>query len=84
MRLVNVEGREVSLNYMFLPTFLGLNTVLLQEMENKIGPMLVGKEISEDVLDEANDYILDFIEEKFPDIKGLRDYIDAVKFIQTK
>lgn len=84
MRLISVEGNAVEVKYMFLPTFLGLNTVLLQEMEKKIAPMLVGKEATDDVLDAANDAILDFIEARFPDIEGLRDYLDAMKFIQEK
>ena len=84
MRLISVSGSAVEVNYMFLPTFLGLNSLLLQEMEKEIGPMLVGKEPSDDVLDAAHDAILDFIEKKFPDIEGLRDYLDAMKFIQEK
>lgn len=84
MRLITVDGNAVEVNYMFLPTFLGLNTALMQEMEAKIAPMLVGKEATDDVLDDANDAILDFIEARFPDITGLRDYLDAMKFIQEK
>jgi hypothetical protein len=84
MRFIHVDGNAVEVNYMFLPTFLGLNSALLQEMEGQIAPLLVGKEATDDVLDAANDAVLDFIEKRFPDIEGLRDYLDAVKFIQEK
>ncbi len=84
MRLISVDGPEVSVNYMFLPVFIGLNSVLLQELEEKVSPLLVGKEATDDVLDAANEAVLDFIEEKFPDIHGLRDYLDSLKFIQSK
>ncbi len=84
MRLIEAEGKEVFVNYMYLPTFLGLNKVMLQEMETQIGPMLVGKEATDEVLDEANEAVLDFIEKRFPEVDGLRDYLDALKFVHPK
>lgn len=84
MRLIDIHGQEVSVNYMYLPTFLGLNSAMLKEMEDKIGPLLVGREATEEFLDEANELILDFIEKRFPDVDGLRDYLDALKFVQPK
>lgn len=84
MRLIAVDGKEVFLNYMFLPTFIGLNKAIQQELEVKFSSMLVGKEATEDLLDETHEAILDFIEERFPDVDGLRDYLDAMKFVHPK
>lgn len=83
MRLVVLEGPgELVLNYMWLPVFLSLNTVLLREMEEAIAPLLIGARVTEEVLDQAHNEVLKFLESKFPSIEGLRDYLDALKFVR--
>lgn len=74
------EPGVVELSYMWLPTFIGMNTVLKKEIETLVGPLLVGRPASDDVLDEAHELIVDFLVKKFP-FPGLRDYLDALKFV---
>jgi hypothetical protein len=87
MRLVVITETKpftVSFNFMWAPTFIGLDNSLKKELEERIGPELVGKEVSDKVLDEAHDKIVAFIVEKYSAIEGLRDYLDAIKFIQER
>lgn len=65
---------------MWLPTFIGLDTRLMQHLEEKLKPELEGKELTEDTLKYAHERAMDIICEHHP-IPGLRDYLDAVKFV---
>jgi hypothetical protein len=82
MRLiVATEPGTVELNYMWLPTWIGMNSVLKKEIEDAVSPMLVGKELSDEVLEAASEKVMDFLEVKFSGLSGLRDYLDALKFV---
>lgn len=83
MRFIIATGPGVvELNYMWLPTFLGLDTGLKQYLEEMLAPELLGKELSEDLLDAMNERVMDLICEKYP-LEGLRDYLDSIKFVGT-
>lgn len=83
MRLVMREGPgEVVVSYMWLPTFIGLNSAFMQRLENHVKPLLLGKDLTEETLDVAHGAVIDFIDGAFPDIKGLREYLDGIKFIE--
>jgi hypothetical protein len=76
--LVQAEKGAAELNYMWLPTWIGMNTRLKQDMEKELTSQIVGK-----TAEEANDIVLDYLCSKFP-IEGLRDYLDGLKFIQER
>lgn len=69
--------------YAWAPTFIGMNTRLLQEMESRLGEALEGQAITDATLDRAHDLVVAFLLERFP-IPGLRDYLDAIKFVQDR
>lgn len=79
--IVQTEPGKLELNYMWLPTWIGLNNAFKEDLECELTPVLLDREIDEDLLDEASDMVLDFIEKKFPNLKGLRDYLDGLKFV---
>ncbi len=85
MRAVIVTGPGVvELNWMFLPTFCGHDMRLRQELEKELAPELMGRPLSDETLDFAHHRVIDLICKKHHAIKGLRDYLDAVKFIDEK
>jgi hypothetical protein len=59
-----------------------MNTALVRKLEAKVGPELVGKDLTDEVLDEAHEKVLEFLREEFPAIPGLFDYIDGLKFVE--
>lgn len=82
MRLVLKTGPgEVQLNWSFLPTFIGANTALKTEVEKVLGPRLVGEPLDEATLDMAHDAVLEMLVEKFKELEGLREYLDALKYV---
>jgi hypothetical protein len=84
MRLVDRTGPGVlGLNYMWLPTWVGMNAQLIKEIEEAISAGIVGQPLDEGTLDAAHHAVLDFLKAKFPHINGLFDYLDGVKFVST-
>lgn len=85
MRLVvHTETGIVELNWTWLPTWVGMNSALKEEIERTLGPSLVGKELNEQTLNAAHDAVIDFLVKRHPALKGLRDYLDAVKFVEEQ
>lgn len=81
MRFIVRTGKgRVELNYMWLPTWIGMNSSLVAELEKEISPKVQGKALTPEVLDQANAEIIEFLVEKCP-LPGLSDYLDGIKFI---
>lgn len=82
MRLVDRTGPgTLGLNYMWLPTWIGMNSQLVREIEDHISPALVGAEINEATLDKADAAVLDFLKKRFVQLPGLFDYLDGLKYV---
>lgn len=65
---------------MWLPTFVGMNAQLKKEIEERLAPKLKGRPL-EEAMDDAHEMVIKFLEERFPALKGLRDYLDALKYV---
>jgi hypothetical protein len=84
MKIVQRTGPgEIGLNYMWLPTWIGMNGALIKEIEAHIAPQLVGQELTEETLHVASEAVLDFLKQKFPLINGLFEYLDGLKYVET-
>jgi hypothetical protein len=79
--VVKTQQNVLELNYMWLPTWVGINTVLKQELEDALKDKIVGRPMTEEVLDEIDGMIFDFLEARAPHVEGLRDYLDGLKFV---
>lgn len=85
MRAVVVTAPgTLELNFTFLPTFIGMNALLTRELEQAVQNKIVGKEWSEETFDFAHDLVLDFLSAKFPELVGLREYLDALKYVAER
>lgn len=85
MKLVVSPGvGQVELNYTWLPTWIGMNTALLQQMEAELAPMFQGRPLNDETLNEAHEAILSYLEKKYPSIVGLRDYLEGIKFVELR
>lgn len=81
--VVTAEPGVVELNFTWMPLWIGMNSALKKEIEEAIAPVLIGKPLTEETLQNAHDLIINFLVNKFPAIEGLRDYLDAVKFVDA-
>lgn len=84
MRFVERTGPgRITVNYMWLPSWIGLNTALLQELDAQLTEHCVGKQMSEELLDQADELLQAFLVEKFKSISGLADYLDGIKYVEN-
>ena len=84
MRLVvATEPGVLELNWLWLPTWMGHNSELRKNMEQRLTQSIVGRPMTDDVLDSVHQLVIDYLCEAFPEIKGLRDYLDALKFVRV-
>lgn len=84
MKLVQRTGPgEVSLNYMWLPTWIGMNGQLIKEIGEHISPIFVGQPLTDEILDRAGDAVVQYLSGKFPNIKGIFEYLDGLKYVET-
>jgi hypothetical protein len=74
-------GGVVTLNYMWLPTWLGLNVEFKRKLEQEFSKRVKG--VDSDQLQRLEVELLDYIVEQFPGLPGLRDYLDGIKFVQA-
>lgn len=82
MRFVSVpEPGVVELNYTWLPTWIGMNNTLKEQIEQRLGPDFVGRAMTEEVLDELHQRVVALLVEMHPGLPGLRDYLDAIKYV---
>ncbi len=78
--VVLTDPGVLELNWAWLPTWIGMNGRLKQEIEKELEPKIVGLPLTEQSLDHINDMVLDLLEKRCP-LKGLRDYLDGLKFL---
>lgn len=79
--VVRTAPGVLELSWMWLPAFCGLNNQLKKHIEDQLKPLLEGQELTDDLLDAAHERVIEIICTHFPTIAGLRDYLDAVKFV---
>ena len=81
MLCVIKDGMGVaSLNWAWLPTWVGMNTQLVREIEEEVGPVLLGRPLTQENLKLAHDKVIDYLVSKF-DLPGLFDYLDGLKYL---
>jgi len=84
MRVVVVTGPGVvELNWMWLPTWVGMNTQLKAEIDKALRDEIVGKALTEETLDWVHDLVVNFLTTKFPGIRGFQEYFDSLKVIDV-
>ena len=79
--VVHTSPGKVELAYTWLPTWLGMNSAIHEEIGQALRKKLVGLPITEKTLDDAHDMVIDFLVERFPGIAGLRDCLDSIKYV---
>lgn len=82
--IMRTDEGVIELNYMWLPTWLGMNSVVKKQLGDKLAPSFVGRTIDEAELDKMNDETIDAIVAMFPLMDGLRDYLDGLKFVHIR
>lgn len=76
--IVCPEPGVLEVNYMWLPTWIGMNTKLLAELGEEAKKAALGKVTTVAVRD-AHAAVIDALVAKFPEIQGLREYLEGLR-----
>lgn len=76
--VVRVDKGVLEVNYMWLPSWIGMNSVLMRELGEHMQSKAVGREFDDDLLDELDLECRSFLCQRFPTIKGLDRYLDGL------
>jgi len=82
--IVPTDAGVIELNYMWLPTWIGMNGPLKKELEDAIKDKVVGRACNEETLEFVDELVISFLEKKSPGIDGLREYLEGLKFVTIK
>lgn len=82
--VVHTEEGILELNWMWLPTWIGMNANLKASIEKELAEKVVGLSITEDNLDYIHGLVVDYLVKQNTFVEGLRDYLDSLKFVQYK
>ncbi len=82
--VVSIGDGRVDLNFMWLPTAFGMNSLLKQEIEKTLASKIQGLSLDDKGLDQAHDIVVKFLVEKFPEIQGLDRLLDSLKYVEIR
>ena len=80
--VVQTATGVIELNFMWLPTWLGMNAGIKKELEEKLKPLIEGWEITNVNLDRMHNLVVDTLVEMNPAVDGLREYLDGLKYVK--
>lgn len=75
--VVATEEGTVALNYTWLPTWMGMNNILLAEVRSQVLKEFKGKSLDEENLDRMHGRVVELLCEKYP-MEGLGDYLNGL------
>lgn len=84
LAVVQTSSGVLELNYSWLPTWMGMNASLKKEIEDALGKELVGKPLDEFGLLGAHALVVNFLVQRFPQITGLRDFLDGLRYLSIQ
>lgn len=79
--VVDVGDGVLELNYLWLPTVVGMNANLKRAMEKDLSEQLRNVRMDEAGLDKAHELVVDYIAKKFP-LVGIVDYLNGMKHLE--
>jgi hypothetical protein len=82
--VVYVGEGVVEVNWLWLPSCIGINTVIQREIESSLAKSVQGMELTEKSLDDIHTMVVTFLCQRFSHIEGLNLYLDALKFVTIK
>ena len=82
MRWVFMEGNSGELRWMWLPMFLSQNTTLMARLQKELTTRYVREQATPRMLDEMDAFVTTWLQAQFPDLRGLKQYLDALRFVE--
>ena len=82
--VIAVEEGVLELNWLWLPTCIGMNAMIKQDMEEKLRSKIEGQTLSEKTLDDIHEMVVAYLCDRMPEIDGLDRHLDSLKFLTVQ
>ncbi len=77
--VVATDPGVLELNYLWLPTFIGMSNAVKKEIEDLLAKELEGKPLDEDA---AHNLVVSFLVKRFSNVRGLEEFLDGLKYVE--
>jgi len=82
--VVRTQEGVLELNYMWMPTWIGMNSIIKSALEKALSEKIIGMTMDEDSLNKIDDMVIDFLTEYNSHVQGLREFLKGLKFVHFK
>lgn len=84
MHFIVIQGTRAELNHQWLPTWIGINAHIRKELEDHLREQLLQAPIGDELLARADELAIAWLAARFPDLEGLADYLEGLKFVRPR
>jgi len=81
LAVVRVARGVVEVNYMWLPSWIGLNTQLLADVGKHMQGKAQGKVLNEDTMKALHMEVVEYLCARFPTVEGLYEYLNGLRAV---
>ena len=82
--VVRMDPGTVSINYTWLPTWIGLNTSLMLRATDKLRKEHLNKPLTDELLARMEGELIEFLVSEWPNIHGLRELLFATSRVKAE
>lgn len=78
------DPKAIALAFNWLPACIAINNRLQEELCAELRTRFVGKELTPEIIEEMNQFLMNYLERKFPGVVGLRAVLEAARKVRFK
>lgn len=78
LAVVRTGEGAIAVNYLWLPTWVGMNAALVRDIDAAVGEKFVGQALTDETLLAAHERVVQYVTERFK-LTGLKEYLDGVR-----
>jgi hypothetical protein len=78
---VFVDGKTCEVRWMWLPMFIAQNVTMMKDLEGELTRRFVHQLATPDLLASANAFVIEWLAQKFPGIRGLDEYLKQLSLV---
>lgn len=77
--VVATDYGVLEINYPWLPTWMGMNTKLVERLQEKLREAVCGRPMNEQTMADAHELVRTTLCELYPAFTGLPEFLDAIR-----
>jgi hypothetical protein len=78
LTVIRTGDGAIAVNYLWLPTWIGMNASLVREIDDEVGAKWIGSPLTDETLLAAHTEVVQYLANRFK-IEGLKAYLDGVR-----